>query len=513
MIKKIFDPLSFRMLTALGYILLIFLIISFSLVLFGWHWLIVLSFSPLLVLYATFCVKTIEEVRAIAFSFGTFLQLVIYIYISLYVDYTSIYSTSVLLFEDIYYTLYLDGVSLLFMILTNLVFFIVYLSSRAYVKVNYLQFMIQMSFLQWFLLQCFLSANLLFFYIFFEAVLIPMFLLIGVWGSRRRKIYASYLFFMYTLTGSLIMLLAICYIATICPTLLWVDLLSLYPNLSFFFESLLFCCFFLAFAIKAPMFPFHLWLPEAHVEAPTLGSVILAGILLKLGGYGMLRFLIPIFPNASAAYSYFIYLICLISVLYSALIGLCQLDMKKIIAYSSITHMNFSIAGLFSNDLLGVQGAIYSMFSHGLISSGLFMCVGVLYDRYKTRLLGYYSGLGVGMPLFTVLFFLLVIANVGIPPFSGFLSEIIVLFGLISVNKILVMLLFLSSIFMTINFFWFFNRICCGPLTRSSILLKDLSVDEFVPLFILIFGSFIFGLFPNYIFMFTSEFVENVVLY
>jgi len=491
----------------------IFFVVCFVLLIFGWNWIIILSFIPIFSLYASFCIKTTDEIRAMVMAIFTFLQLLIFIYLGTVKANVIFDIAHVFLFEDIYYALRIDGIALLFAILTNFVFLVAYLSSRAYIKVNYAEFLIQLATIHWLLLQCFFAFNLLFFYIFFEAILIPMFLLIGIWGSRRRKIFASYLFFMYTLSGSLIMLLAICYIATLVPSLLWEDLIHLHPHLTFFVESILFFCFFLAFAVKTPMFPFHLWLPEAHVEAPTLGSVILAGILLKLGGYGMLRFLIPIFPNASANYSYLVYAICLISVLYSALIGLCQLDMKKIIAYSSITHMNFSVAGLFSNDLLGIQGAIYSMFSHGLISSGLFMCVGVLYDRYKTRLIGYYSGLGVGMPLFTVLFFLLIIANVGIPPFSGFISEIVVLFGLVHVNRIFVMLLFLSSIFMTINFFWFFNRVCCGPLTKSVFGLKDLSADEFVSLFFLVFSSFIFGLFPSFIFSFSLVFVEHAVLY
>jgi len=364
--------------------------------------------------------------------------------------------------------------------------------------------------LQFLVLQFFLALNLLLFYVLFEAILIPMFFIIGIWGGRERRTFAAYSFFLFTAFGSLFMLLAIAFLVWKIPSLSYFTLLAEVPFFSLPVQVALFLLFFIGFAVKIPMFPFHLWLPEAHVEAPTLGSIILAGVLLKLGGYGMLRFLLPFFPAAIDYLLTPLLLICILSVLYSAFIGLCQLDMKKIIAYSSVTHMNFAVAGLFAGDYLAVQGAIYSMFSHGLIASALFLCVGVIYDRYHTRLLAYYGGLSSVMPFFSGLLFFFVIANTGLPPLIGFISLITVLAGLANVNLAACFLLFLSSIAMTINFFWFYNRICTGPVSVHLRVVRDVRIDEGVALVFLAILVICLGLRPGLLFDYC-EFVASYV--
>jgi NADH-quinone oxidoreductase subunit M len=407
------------------------------------------------------------------------------------------------------YFIGIDGLSLLFLLLTNFLVFMCIYVSKYFVRSHYQKFIYAFLILQFFLMQFFVLLNLFFFYVVFEAILIPMFFIIGVWGSRSRRTFAAYSFFLYTLFGSILMLLAILYLFSISLDLNFGTLISLENYIPDSTKTILFFLFFIGFSIKIPMFPFHLWLPEAHVEAPTLGSVILAGILLKLGGYGMLRFLLPIFPQQSLTHHNFVFLICLISVLYSSFIGLCQLDLKKIIAYSSITHMNFSVAGLFSNDILGLQGAIYSMFSHGFISAALFLLVGSLYERYKTRLIAYYGGLILTMPMYSFFLFLFSIANVGIPPFSGFISEVTILMGLVvNTNKFLVFMIFISSIIITINFFWLFNRVCAGPFSIHLKISNDLTLHEIVSFSILAIYVIFLGLYPQLIFAYTSNFSQ-----
>jgi len=408
----------------------------------------------------------------------------------------------------------LDGISCVFVLLTTLLFyFSIYISSN-FVRVHLGFFNALLFVIVFLLLQFFTALNFLYFYIVFEALLIPMFLMIGVWGTRGRKSFAAYLFFFYTLFGSILMLLAIAYIYVNFGSLDYFDLLRLQSQIPYYAQIVLFIFIFIGFAVKVPSLPFHLWLPEAHVEAPTIGSILLAGILLKLGGYGMLRFLIPVFPQASLDLKNFVFLVCVISVLYSAVIGLTQLDLKKIIAYSSITHMNFGLAGLFCNDLLGIEGAIYSMFSHGLISAGLFFAVGVLYERYKSRLVAYYGGLSSVMPLFSSIFFFFVVANVGIPPLSGFMSEILVLFGLTTAtNKVLILALFSSSIILTINFFWLYNRVCSGPVNVHLNAVSDLNTVELLASLFLMFFVGAIGLCPAFITQYLHGSITDILLF
>lgn len=404
----------------------------------------------------------------------------------------------------------LDSLSFVFILLTNFVMLVSLLVSRALVHQYYRIFVYVFLILHSVLLYFFCAFNLLIFYVLFEASLIPMFFIIGVWGSRERRTFAAYSFFLFTAAGSLVMLLGICYLVTHVPSLHYGWLLIESPRLALGVQLFLFFAFFLGFAVKIPMFPFHLWLPEAHVEAPTLGSIILAGILLKLGGYGMVRFLLPLFPQALVYVLYPLLTLCVLSVLYSAFIGLCQIDMKKIIAYSSVTHMNFAVAGLVTGKYLALQGGVYSMVSHGFISSALFLAVGVLYDRYHTRLLGYYGGIANIMPFFAGFLFFFVLANVGIPPLSGFVSEMAVLFGLAPVSYLVVFFLFLSSIFMTINFFWFYNRLSTGPVSRHISGAQEISLVEGLAFGLLALAVLLLGVKPALLFDYCDAALAQV---
>ena len=309
-------------------------------------------------------------------------------------------------FFNIYYSVGVDGLSLFFILLTTFLMPFCLLLSWVNVSYRLREFAIAMLIIEFFLINVFTVLDFFFFYIFFECILIPMFLLIGIWGSRQRKIHASYQFFLYTLLGSLLMLFAIIYIYVVVGTtdLSVVLLYKFEKNI----QIILWACFFLSFAVKIPMVPVHIWLPEAHVEAPTAGSVLLAGLLLKMGGYAILRFLIPVFNYASYYFMPFVFCLSVISILYSSLTTIRQLDLKKIIAYSSVAHMNYVTIGVFTYELYGIEGAIYLMLSHGLVSSALFICVGIVYDRYKSRVLKYYGGLVQLMPLYAFFFFYLV---------------------------------------------------------------------------------------------------------
>lgn len=363
------------------------------------------------------------------------------------------------------------------------------------VQKKWKEFLICLFVMEFFLVHVFLVMDLFLFYCFFEGVLIPMFLIIGIWGSRERKIHAAYQFFLYTLLGSLLMLLGIIY--------LYIEkgsgnLLVLYESVLSTNEQLvLWSLFFFSFAIKIPMVPVHLWLPEAHVEAPTAGSVLLAGILLKLGGYGMLRFLLPLFPVATLYFQPFVYVMSLIGIWYSSLSTIRQIDLKKIIAYSSIGHMNYVVLGLFSNQLEGMLGAYYMMISHGFVSSGLFLCIGVLYERYHSRNLFDYGGLVQIMPLYVVFLFLFCFANFGFPGTSSFIGEFLILLGLACSNSVVFVIGGFGLLLSTVYNLWFLNRLSFGPLSAKVVTNMDLNKREFFLL--VLFGVLVlfFGLFPN----------------
>jgi proton-translocating NADH-quinone oxidoreductase chain M len=399
-------------------------------------------------------------------------------------------------FVNLTVSLGLDAISLFFVLLTTFLTPLCLLLSRNSIKSFLKEYLLCFLLLEWLLIATFSVLDLLLFYIFFESILMPMLIIIGVWGSRERKIGAAYQFFLYTLFGSVFFLLAILAIYFDTGTTDIHILLTTF--FSFDRQLFLWFAFFASFAVKIPMVPVHTWLPEAHVEAPTAGSVILAGVLLKLGGYGFLRFSLPMFPEASLFFKPLIYTSSVLAILYVSLTTLRQVDFKKIIAYSSVSHMAFVTLGLFSFNLQALEGSILFMLSHGLVSSALFMCVGVLYDRHKTRLIKYFSGLLHVMPFFVSLFFLFTLANLGFPSTSGFIGEFLVLLGLFQSNKFVAFLSSFGMIFGASYSIWLWTRTCCGNLKIFFISsYADLNFREFILFFPLLFLTFFFGLYPD----------------
>ena len=397
---------------------------------------------------------------------------------------------------NLHFYLGLDGISLFFIILTTFLIPICMLISYETINKNIKEYFLLYFLLEFCLIISFSVLDVLVFYVFFESLLIPMFLIIGIWGSRERKTKASYLFFIYTLAGSLFMFIAILHLFITVGT---TDYQTLYySNFAFPYEKLYFLAFFLAFAVKTPMLPFHGWLPEAHVEAPTSGSVLLAGVLLKLGAYGMIRFLIPLFPNASIYFTPYVLVLCLISIIYASLTAIRQTDLKRIIAYASIAHMNFIVLGIFSLTIQGLEGSLIQMISHGLVSSGLFFSIGCLYDRYHTRFIEYYGGLAHTMPLFCTTLFIYILANMALPGSSSFVGEILILTGVFEDNTT-------TAIFATIGMFLggvysllFYNHLCYGNIKNMYLnLYYDLTYREFLIHLILILNIFVLGLCPK----------------
>nr|YP_010133796.1 NADH dehydrogenase subunit 4 [Fistulifera saprophila]QWM93286.1 NADH dehydrogenase subunit 4 [Fistulifera saprophila] len=397
---------------------------------------------------------------------------------------------------NINFILGVDGISLFFLLLTTLLIPLCLLTSWNSVSANVKEFLIAFLVLDFFLIGTFCVLDLLLFYIFFESVLIPMFLIIGIWGSRERKILASYYFFLYTLLGSVVMLLSILYIFSQVGTTDYETLLTF--GFSDIEQKIMWLTFFIAFASKVPMLPVHLWLPEAHVEAPTAGSVILAGVLLKLGTYGFIRFSLPLFPKASFFFTPLVYTIAAVGIIYTSFTAIRQTDFKRIIAYTSIAHMNLVIIGIFSFNNIGLEGAILQSLSHGFVASALFLVIGVVYDRYRTRIVQYYGGLATVMPLYIAVFLFFTIANIAFPGTSSFVGEFLILVGSFKVNTTITFLGATGVIISGAYSLWLFNRIAFGNLKiQYTQTFLDLSFRESVLFLPLILGTFIIGIYPN----------------
>ena len=390
----------------------------------------------------------------------------------------------------------IDGISLFFVLLSTLLTPICILASWESVKVRVKEYMIAFLVLETFMVGMFCALDLALFYIFFEGVLIPMFLIIGVWGGKRR-VYAAFKFFLYTLLGSVLMLLAIIAVYGQVGT---TDLPTVMEKLDlpFTWQCWLWLAFFASFAVKVPMWPVHTWLPDAHVEAPTAGSVILAGVLLKMGGYGFLRFSIPLFPEATQYFAPMVFGLSLVAVIYTSLVALVQEDMKKLIAYSSVAHMGFVTIGAFVMNMQGVQGSIFQMLSHGIVSAALFLCVGVVYDRMHTREIAAYGGLVHRMPRYAFTFLFFTLASVGLPGLSGFVGEFLVLLGAFKANTWVAFLAATSLILGAAYALWLYRKIVFGELTKDSLKgILDMNGREIAIFLPLVLLTIWMGVYPN----------------
>jgi NADH-quinone oxidoreductase subunit M len=389
----------------------------------------------------------------------------------------------------------IDGISILFIVLTSFIIPICIISCVNSIKERLNEFLIAILILETFMIGVFCSLDLVVFYLFFEAGLIPMFLIIGVWGGPNR-VYSAFKFFLYTLLGSVLMLVAIIAIFWITGT---TDVTQIYEiKIPKEFQYLLWLAFFSSFAVKMPMWPVHTWLPDAHVEAPTAGSVILAAILLKMAGYGFLRFSIPMFPVASEYFVPLIYILSITAIIYTSLVALMQDDMKKLIAYSSVAHMGYVTLGIFTFTKQGLEGGIFQMISHGLISAALFLCVGVIYDRLHSRKISTYGGLVNYMPRYSLIFIIFVLAGLGLPGTSGFLGEFLVLVGAFQRNYLVAILASIGVVLGAAYMLWLAKRVIFGETINPEIKkLRDVNFSEGFILFLLAFVTILFGFYPQ----------------
>ncbi|MGE8944457.1 NADH-quinone oxidoreductase subunit M [Leptospira interrogans] len=411
--------------------------------------------------------------------------------------------------NSISYRLGVDGISMLFVILTTFLMPLCILASWDSITDRVKEYMIAFLVMETLMIGVFCALDLVLFYLFFEAGLIPMFLIIGVWGGPRR-VYASFKFFLYTLLGSLLMLLAMMAMYWHAGTTDIVVLLK--TTFPADMQWWLWLAFFASFAVKMPMWPVHTWLPDAHVEAPTAGSVILAAIMLKMGGYGFLRFSVPMFPIASQELAPFVFALSVIAIVYTSLVALVQEDIKKLIAYSSVAHMGFVTMGIFTMNAQGVDGAIFQMLSHGIVSAALFLCVGVIYDRLHTRQITAYGGLVNRMPIYAFCFMVFTMANVGLPGTSGFVGEFLTLLAAFKVNTWVAFFATSGVILSACYALFLYRRVVFGVLDKPSLkAIKDMSPREIVVMAPLVILTILFGFYPAPILDVTAVSVKNLV--
>ena len=411
--------------------------------------------------------------------------------------------------DFIKFKLGVDGISILFIVLTTFITPICIISCINSVKDRVKEFLIAILILETFMIGVFCSLDLVVFYLFFEAGLIPMFLIIGVWGGSRR-VYSAFKFFLFTLLGSVLMLVAIIAIYWITGT---TDVVQIYEiKIPKEYQNLLWLAFFSSFAVKMPMWPVHTWLPDAHVEAPTAGSVILAAILLKMAGYGFLRFSLPMFPIASEFFTPLIFTLSIIAIIYTSLVALMQEDMKKLIAYSSVAHMGYVTLGIFTFTKQGIEGSVFQMISHGLISAALFLCVGVIYDRLHSRMISTYGGLVNYLPKYSFLFIVFALAGLGLPGTSGFLGEFLVLTGTFQKNYLVAMLATFGVVLGAAYMLWLTKRVIFGVVKNDQIKnLRDINKSETIMLIILALLVIFFGFYPAPLMETLNVSVDNLI--
>ena len=409
------------------------------------------------------------------------------------------------------YLMGIDGISLLLILLTSLLTFLATLSSWKAITVRVKEYYLFMLLLEMGMIGVFVSLDLVLFYVFWEVMLVPMYFLIGIWGGER-KLYAAIKFFLYTLFGSVVMLIGILVLYSRYHTFDLTAMLEAGSLLPIALQSWVFLAFFLGFAIKVPMFPFHTWLPDAHVEAPTAGSVILAGVLLKMGTYGFVRFSLPLFPEAARKFVPLIVVLALISIVYGALVSLMQKDMKKLIAYSSVSHMGFVMLGIFTFSPMAVKGAVLQMINHGISTGALFLIVGVLYERRHTRLIADFGGLSSRMPLYAAVFLIMALSSIGLPGLNGFIGEFMILMGTWNVNWVWAAVAATGIVLSAGYMLWLYQRVMFGRLENpANETLKDLTFRElttFVPLVVL---AFWIGVFPKPFLEIIDKPVERII--
>ena len=411
--------------------------------------------------------------------------------------------------DSLRFSLGVDGLSMPFIVLSTFLILACIIFILPQTKKNMKMYLASFLVLESFLIGTFSALDLFSFYIFFESILIPMYLIIGFWGGERR-IYSAYKFFLYTLLGSVLMLIAIIFLYQEFGTISIPKLLDY--TLPFYIQIWLWIAFFSSFAVKIPMWPFHTWLPDAHVEAPTEGSVILAGILLKLGGYGFIRFNLSILPDASIFFTPFIYFLSVVAIIYTSYIALVQEDMKKLIAYSSVAHMGFVTLGIFSANIQGLHGAIIQMISHGIISAALFFCIGSIYNRYKTKRIDFFGGLNVKLPTFSVVFLVFTLGSIGLPGTSGFVGEYLTLLAVYSKNTMVAFISTLGVILSASYMLKLYKRVFLGGLSENLDKKNDdINIYEICLYIVLVILIFIIGIKPGLILSYTTASLERII--